>query len=195
MKINPQDYDVVIAIDVGLTGAVTFFDTVSGEVLNVNPMPTYKWLKNGKTRNHLDIEKLVHILEIPKSHSESAIVVFEDVHAFPGQGSVSTGVLMEQKGVIRGIINTLGYAEYPISPKEWQKWFDMIPPKDLKGKSASQTKTMRKKWLKEKSLTLAREKFPEWVDTKLKLSTAHGVSDSMLIGKWFLETSQLREVF
>lgn len=195
MKINPQDYDVVIAIDVGLTGAVTFFDTVSGEVLSVNPMPTYKWLKNGKTRNHLDIEKLVHILEIPKSHSESAIVVFEDVHAFPGQGSVSTGVLMEQKGVIRGIINTLGYAEYPISPKEWQKWFDMIPPKDLKGKSASQTKTMRKKWLKEKSLTLAREKFPEWVDTKLKLSTAHGVSDSMLIGKWFLETSQLREVF
>lgn len=171
MKINPQDYDVVIAIDVGLTGAVTFFDTVSGEVLSVNHMPTYKWLKNGKTRNHLDIEKLVHILEIPKSHSESAIVVFEDVHAFPGQGSVSTGVLMEQKGVIRGIINTLGYTEYTISPKEWQKWFDMIPPKDLKGKSASQTKTMRKKWLKEKSLTLAREKFPEWADTKLKSST------------------------
>lgn len=195
MKINPQDYDVVIAIDVGLTGAVTFFDTVSGEVLSVNHMPTYKWLKNGKTRNHLDIEKLVHILEIPKSHSESAIVVFEDVHAFPGQGSVSTGVLMEQKGVIRGIINTLGYTEYTISPKEWQKWFDMIPPKDLKGKSASQTKTMRKKWLKEKSLTLAREKFPEWADTKLKSSTAHGVSDSMLIGKWFLETSPLREVF
>lgn len=74
-----------------------------------------------------------------------------------------------------------------IQPKTWQAHFDMIPPKDLKGKTANKTKSLRKDWLKETSLIKARNNFPEWAETKLEPKTAHGLSDALLIGKFYLE--------
>lgn len=179
-------YDVIISVDIGLSGGIAFFDTVSQELLSVYSMPTIQIKSKDKTKNILDLAKLKFILEIPKEHKESALVIFENVHAFPGQGSVATATLMEQKGIIRGLAAGLGYDEFPVEPKTWQGHYGMIPPKDLKGKSATQTKTLRKKWLKEKSLEFAREYFSEWADTKLASQTAHGLSDAMLIGKWYL---------
>lgn len=184
---NIHDFDVLISIDIGLTGGISFFDTVSGEVLAVYPMPSVRvTTASGRQKGELDLEKLKHILEIPKVHGDSALVVMENVHAFPGQGSVATATLMEQKGILRGLCLGLGYIEEFVEPKTWQKVYDMIPPKDLKGGSASKTKTLRKKWLKEKSLEIARETCPEWADTKLAKSDAHGLSDSLLIGKYYL---------
>lgn len=179
--------DVIIGVDIGLTGGIAFFDTVSAELLSVYPMPTKEILKNGKKRNALDLDKLCFILEIPKVHKEKAIVVFEDVHAFPGQGSVSTGVLMEQKGIIRGMAIGLGYEECPISPKTWQTFYGMVPPKELKGSSASKTKTLRKEWLKAESLSNARRLFPLVAETKLASKNSHGLSDSLLIGNWYIK--------
>lgn len=181
------DYDVIVSIDIGITGGITFLDTVSGEILSVNEMPTMEVAKsNGKLHKVIDLLKLRHIMEIPFLHNENAIVVLENVHPFPFQGAVSVGTLMEQKGIIRGMVSGLGYDEYQVQPKTWQKFFGMVPPKDLKGKTATKTTTLRKSWLKEKSLQIARETFTEWKDTKLSKSTAHGLSDSMLLGQWFL---------
>ena len=180
---NRYDFNIVFGIDVGVHGGISVFDTVSGELLSIYPMPTVKIEKNGKKRDMLDITRLKYILEIPIIHKDSALVVFENIHAFPGQGSVSTGVLMEQKGIIRGLAAGLGYPELQVNPRTWQREFGIVPPKELKGKSAKQTKTLRKKWLKEKSLSVAKERFPEWVE---KIGKSDGLSDSLLIGKWFL---------
>lgn len=180
---NKYAFNIIFGIDVGIHGGISVFDTVSEELLSLYPMPTVKVEKNGKNRDMLDITRLKFILEIPKLHRDSALVVFENIHAFPGQGSVSTGVLMEQKGIIRGLVAGLGYTELQVNPRTWQKEFDIVPPKDLKGTSAKQTKTLRKKWLKEKSLSVAKERFPEWID---KIGKSDGLSDSLLVGQYAL---------
>lgn len=184
-------YDTIIGIDIGLSGGISFFDTVSGEVLSVYAMPSEKVkTKSGRNKGIINLPRLKDILEIPKVHNESAIVILENVHAFPGQGVVAMATLLEQKGIIRGLASGLGYDEMLVEPKVWQKHFGLIPPKELKGKSASKTKTMRKEWLKQSSLDLARKLFPEWSETKLELKTAHGLSDALLIGKWYLDKEQ-----
>ena len=176
------DYNILCSIDVGLNGAISYFDTVSDSLLSIYPMPT-KENKNGK--RVLDVERLRFHLEIPKIHKDSCIVVFEDVHAFPGQGVVAVGTLLFQKGVITGMAEALGYSYLPISPKTWQKHFDIIPPKDLKvNQSPKKTKALRKKWLKTTSMEKAKEFYKEF-ETKI---VGDGVSDSLLIGKWYLET-------
>lgn len=186
---NKSDYEILISIDIGLTGGLAFFDIRSGEVLSLHAMPTMKEPKsNGKEKTVLDITKLLYLLEIPLVHNDNALVVYEDVHAFPFQGVVSVAGLMEQKGIIRGMSKGLGYDELPIQPKTWQKHFGMKPPEDLKGATDSKTKTLRKEWLKAKSLELARDKFKEWKG-KLEPKTAHGLSDSLLMGQWYMETS------
>lgn len=180
---------VVCAIDIGLKGGISFFDTESKELLSIHLMPTKKHTnKAGKEKNVVDLDRLKFILEIPKEHGETCTVVFEDVHAFPGQGVVSIGTLLEQKGMIRGLAKALGYGEAPISPKEWQKHFDLIPPKELKGPNAKKTRILRKKWLKDGSLNLALKMFPEFVEK----ITHDGISDSVLIGAWY--TNKIKNI-
>lgn len=183
-------HDILISIDIGLSGGIAFFEVEeithpSLGLLSLHPMPaSKKKTKSGMIRNILDLDILLHLLEIPKIHGDKALVIYEDVHSFPGQGVVSVGTLLWQRGVIQGMTKALGYDELAVSPKGWQKYFDMIPPKDLKGKSATQTKTLRKKWLKDNSLVIARGKFPEWSE-KFD-NNAHGLSDAVLIGLWYL---------
>lgn len=180
-------HDVIIGIDIGLSGGIVFFDTHSNEVLGIYEMPTTEKVSNKKIKRVLDIKHLRFILEIPKIHGETAIVIYEGVHAFPGQGVVAIATLLEQKGMIRGLASGLGYEEYPVEPKIWQKYFEIVPPKDLKGSNAKKTKALRKKWLKDKSLEVARGLFPEYAETKLAKDDAHGISDSLLIGKYYLD--------
>lgn len=182
-------YDVVISIDIGKTGGIAFFDPSESNhesqgLMSLFPMPVMDVVKaDGKTKKEVDLEKLVFLMERPKVHGDTCLVVFENVHAFAGQGVVSVGSLLEQKGMIRGIARALGYAELQVTPTVWQKHFGMVPPKDLKGDSAKKTKTLRKAWLKSKSLEIAKQKFP---DTVSKI-TDHGLSDALLIGLWYLE--------
>lgn len=184
---NLDKYDVVVSIDIGLRGALCIFDVSEREheshgLLIHRAMPTFELEKNDKIKDVIDVQKLAFYLESPKLHEDKALVVFEDVHAFPGQGSVSTGVLMEQKGIIRGICAANGYDTLAISPKTWQAQFGITPPKDLKGTSASKTKVLRKKWLKANSMAVAQLLFGEQVDVD-----NDGLSDALLIGKWALQ--------
>jgi hypothetical protein len=175
--------DIILGIDIGLGGAISVFDGVSKELMSIYDMPTMKEIKNGKEKTLLDEKRLRFLFEIPKEHKDTALVVMENVHAFPGQGSVSTGQLMYQKGFIKGLADAFGYEVCYVTPSTWQKHFGIIPPKDLKDK------TKRKKWLKEQSLLVARKKFGEsWAENKLATKNDHGRSDSMLIGQWWLDT-------
>lgn len=185
---DKYDFDVIVGIDIGIHGGISFFDTVSDELLALYPMPIMKVEKSDKEVNALDIIKLKYILEIPKVHGDSALVAFENIHAFPGQGAVSTGTLMEQKGIIRGLVAGLGYTELQVNPKTWQKTFDIVPPKDLKGTTGKKTKSLRKAWLKEKSLSVAKERFPAWAE---KIGKSDGLSDCLLIGQYVLTHTDL----
>lgn len=185
MEKNKYDYEIICSIDIGINGAISFFDSVSNELLSIYDMPIKKVTnKSGKEKNVVDLDRLFFIMEIPKIHNDGVLVIYEAVHAFPGQGVVAVGTLLEQKGIIRGLAKGLGYDELAISSKEWQKYFGIVPPKELKGNTVSKTKALRKKWLKNESVETAKVKFPEWVE-KIKHD---GISDSLLIGKFFLES-------
>lgn len=179
MMIN---HEITIGIDIGFGGGISFFDTESSELLSIYSMPikSIGITKSGRNKYSLDLEKLNFILEIPKNHKDRAIVVFEEVHAFPGQGVVSVGTLLEQKGIIEGMSQALGYNQFPISPKSWQKYFGIVPPKGLKNK------VKRKEWLKNNSRDVATGKFQEF-STKFEHKTSHGLSDACLIGLFYLE--------
>jgi hypothetical protein len=176
-------YDILISCDIGLHGGISFFDTMSGSLLSIYEIPTTEPNHKG----NVDLERLKFILEIPEIHNESCIVVLESIHAF-GNSGFGVGKLMEEKGVVMGLALGLGYDQIQIPPKEWQKHFDLVPPKDLKGSTAKKTKYLRRKWLKENSVTKARELFPEWAQTKFKLKTCDGLSDSTLLGQYILDT-------
>lgn len=179
--------DVIIAVDIGLSGGIAFFDCsefnhAGKGLLSIHKMPTQKIVtKSGKDKNVVDLDKLKFLLEIPKEHTESALLVMEDVHAFPGQGVVSSASLLEQKGILKGMATAFGYDILLVSPKEWQKSFGIVAPKDLRGSTAAKTKTIRKKWLKERSLETSKSLFPEWEE---KIGSLDGLSDSVLIGAW-----------
>lgn len=180
-------YEILISIDVGLSGGISFFDVGSGELLSVKEMPTKEETgKAGRTKKVLDIERLKFILEVPHLHKDKAIVVYESIHAF-GNAGFGIGTIMEEKGVVRGICVALGYDEYPITPKEWQKHFSLVPPKETKSSNRKKTRAVRRKWIKDNSIYRAREIFPEWADTKLFTKTCDGLSDSLLMGKYVLD--------
>lgn len=184
------NYDVLIAVDIGLSGGIAFFDlkvamdVEAGDsgILYLRPMPTKKEEKSGKVRQVVDYERLKFMVEIPAVHNDSALLVYENVHTFPGQGAVSSGQLMEQKGVLKGLAMGLGYGILEVDPRTWQRGVGLVPPKELKGESAKKTRILRKKWLKQESVARARTRFPDWLEHIDKYKD--GMSDALWIGTW-----------
>ena len=178
--------DIIIGIDIGLTGALCFLDYYANDILSIYDMPVMNngFSKNARKKTTLDIGRLNFILEIPTFHFESATVIIEDIHAFPGQGVISVGTLLEQKGIVRGLAQTLGYELVTVSPKTWQKHWNLVPPKGLKGKEP------RKKWLKENSRLLASENYPEF-SAKFDEVKSHGRSDACLIAQYYRDTYEV----
>jgi hypothetical protein len=181
-------HEVLVAVDVGLKGGIAFFDIAecshpSHGLLSLLDMPTSK--KEGE-KSLVDLERLVYILERPKIRGETAIVAFENIHSF-GNSGFGVGKIMEEKGMLRGITKALGYDELMVAPQTWQRHFKLVPPKDLKGSTAMQTRYKRRKWIKENSILTAGEKFPDWIE-QLKTKTCDGLSDALLLGLWYLET-------
>lgn len=180
-------YNILISCDIGLQGGISFFDYETRELLSLYPMPTKQAInKSGREKKVIDLDHLLHLLEIPKIHNDNAIVVFEVIHSF-GDAGFGVGVLMEQLGIVRGMSKALGYDEYSVAPRTWQSHHRLICPKEIKGTSAKKTKYLRRKWLKENSLKLARELFPSCYE-KIKKATSDGLADALLIGKFYLDT-------
>lgn len=180
-------YDICCSIDVGLSGGISFFDYETKELLSLYPMPTKQSTnKSGREKKVIDLDRLLHILEIPSVKNDKAIVVFEVIHSF-GDAGFGVGTLMEQLGIVRGMVKALGYDETQVAPQTWQKHHGLICPKEIKGTTSGKTKHLRRKWLKENSLIKARKEFPTCHE-KLKKATSDGLADSLLIGQWYLDT-------
>jgi hypothetical protein len=171
-------YDIIIGIDIGLHGAISFLDAITGEILSIRDMPfNYEITKSGRKRGYINISDLVSILEIPKVHNEIAIAVMEDIHSFGMEGGLALGSIMEQKGFCRGICASLGYDELLIAPKDWQNFFSIKCPKDIKGKAK------RRKYIKTESIKKAIFLQNEWKD-KFEGKEADGRADSVLIAEY-----------
>ena len=144
---------VVIGIDPGVNGgiAVIYGDT------NVTSF------KMPETERDIS-DCFREVSDYAQLENENVIVYLEKVHSMPGQGVVSTFTFGQNYGLLRGILITLGFAIYDVTPQKWQKEL---------GISKSESKTIHKNKLK----GLAQQWFP---DQKVTLKNA----DALLIAKY-----------
>ena len=118
-----------------------------------------------------DAEGKTHCCDMPPTPHDFACLVqgigpdvcyLEHQQAFPGQGNVSTGKLLQHYGELIGVLAALQISTAPVIPREWKKHYR------LSGKD------------KEASRAAAQQRFPTQHD-KLGRKKDHGRAEALLI--------------
>jgi len=148
---------VIIGIDPGLDGAITFMD--GSKIVHYLDIPT---LSDGKRR----IVDLLHIKSLIITHAgkhmDSAKVIIEKAQSMPKNGATGMFNYGVSYGMLLGLCAGLGIAVRPVHPATWKK----VMLKDMpKGK--------------ESSIIRVRELYPNLLLPRKK---DHHVADSILIG-------------
>jgi hypothetical protein len=110
-----------MGVDIGNKGGICINN---GPVLKFLPMP---WDTKENPNKRLTIEKWNTI-----NGNYPDIIVAEDVHAFAGQGIVSTGTLMKNRGQIEMAAAARGIIPDMIQPLAWIQCYTMKRKKHFK---------------------------------------------------------------
>lgn len=153
-RVNESHWCRVLGVDLGKTGGMCGQD---GDKLRILPMAG---TPKDRAADIADYD--------PK------VVVMEKVHSFPGQGSVSTGTLMEGKGVIIGICAAMRIPITWIEPKLWIGAYTRKKSADFKNKDHWKKHLVE---IAESILT------PDVVTTNIHLTS--GMADSFLIWNYY----------
>lgn len=106
----------ICGIDPGINGGLAFIDE-TGYIIHLTSIPTI----SEKKRKRIDIFSLKKLL----LEYKPSIVVLEEVHAFPKQGTVSMFRFGEAFGLIIGLCYGLDIKVITISCRQWQKCFGL----------------------------------------------------------------------
>ena len=108
---------VFIGVDPGLNGALAAL-SAQGQLLNAIMIPRgVKWLDEVAIRDWF-------------TQWRDAEVAIENVHSMPGQGVASTFKFGLAAGFLRGVVRGLNLPYTLISPRVWQKPFDLPKGKE-----------------------------------------------------------------
>jgi len=120
---------VVIGIDPGLTGAVSF---ISPNTVAIEDIPTMILPGNGKVHRRVDGYALASLIRkhVPAGHA--AMAVCEAVHAMPGNDIGSQGSLLRSLGAIEAVLDVLRLKPRMVSPQTWQAHFGLKGKKTQK---------------------------------------------------------------
>jgi crossover junction endodeoxyribonuclease RuvC len=125
---------MITGIDVGLTGAVAFFDpAVPGTVATVD-IPVHMLARGLKSKREIDIARLTDILTVRRI--DHAFV--EQVGAMPGQGVSGVFAFGKAYGVILGIIVARNIPLSLVPPVRWKRALHVPKAKDGARARASQ---------------------------------------------------------
>lgn len=114
--------NLVIGIDIGMSGALALFDPRMNLVITIDDMPT---IRGDKSRRKLDVSALCELLTHYKRHGATRIVL-EDVHPMIRNGSYSAFLLGHSKGTMEGIGSAMGFELCKISPQKWKKYYGLL---------------------------------------------------------------------
>ena len=109
------------------------------------------------------------------SHTD-VIIVWENVHSFPGQGVASSFKFGLQTGLVVGAAisrasgNGVLVSQHKVQPKAWKQHFDLLKTK------------------KEAAIAKMEEILPNHDFSGLNKAALSGVADAYLIGKYFIDT-------
>lgn len=116
---------IVLGIDPGLSGAVAFYDTKTGDITVVD-MPTVEVMRSGKKKNEVSPQLLSDA--IAAGHPAMAFV--ERVGAMPGQGVTSVFSFGRSMGVVEGVLAAFDIPTTIVPPQVWQKGVNLRGGKD-----------------------------------------------------------------
>ncbi|AQG98575.1 hypothetical protein A9R05_06805 [Burkholderia sp. KK1] len=157
---------MLIAIDPGVTGALSFFFD-DGRVL-VDDMPSRKRKTTGNGTNEVDPTALQALLRSRVPADEKAMVVMENLNTFAKSGGArSIASMQASKDVICAVMELNRIDVAYVSPRAWQSFFG------IKKTEAEDTKAQ--------SFRIARQLYPE-----LHLTKTSGRPDAVLIGRYGL---------
>jgi len=116
---------ILVAVDPGLTGALAFYNTQTGE-MDVQDMPVLaeaKASKNSKgkqaSRTVVNALELVALLEVWRNLGAELLVI-EKVGGLPGQSAPAAFNFGAATWIIHGAALALGYRVEATRPQEWK---------------------------------------------------------------------------
>lgn len=113
---------IIIGIDPGIGGAVAAVDE-RGNLLWVEDMPIRDAGKQSRKANEIDGTALARLLRLHVPDIRCAVV--EEVHATPKNGALSSFSLGDSRGVIRGVLETLGVPVERVAPVTWKSRYGL----------------------------------------------------------------------
>jgi crossover junction endodeoxyribonuclease RuvC len=201
-------YNIIIAVDPGLTGGISILDGKS--LPTIHKMPVSEIITNKKKKKIYDLDAIAEILSPYKG--KDVLFVQELVSAMPNQGVTSSFNFGFSSGATLGVAAGLGFDRYEVRPAIWKKHFKELTTQtiiDLKEKAKeirSLSKTIKDKEQKKEnkkelekinrqvkteakdaSRELVSKKYPK-LSHLFKKKNTDGLAESLLIGIFGMET-------
>lgn len=115
---------IVLAIDIGVTGAMAAVDSHGSAV--VHDLPTIAVEGKRLVRRRLDARGLMLLVRQVVAPGESAIAVIEDVHMRPGNGGAATASLMHSRGIVEAVLEIARLQVHAVQPSAWKRHHGLI---------------------------------------------------------------------
>jgi len=128
-KITVWEESVIIGIDPGLTGAVSFLRDISFTIYNIYDMPVMAGSGKRQQVNAAELTKIfqeAHREYATVKKAENIIVYLERVSAMPGQGVSGMFSFGCSYGIVLGVTAALGYSVHLVTPQSWKKRAGLI---------------------------------------------------------------------
>ncbi len=122
---------MIIGIDVGITGAITLYNSEAQEI-ECHDIPTVVKYTSGKTkagnpkkRKEVDLIRLKAMLVILRSKGVSQAIV-EKIASRPNDGAIQAFKFGEVYGGIKASLVSMGFSITEVSPQTWKRHFNLI---------------------------------------------------------------------
>lgn len=117
---------ITVGIDIGVTGAVASVDSAGASTIEDIPTKTIPGKR--MVRRRIDPVGLAQILRRMVPAGEVAMVLIEDVHAFPGgqNSPQSQGSLMHSRGMVEAVIELARFNLQVVQASAWKRFCGLI---------------------------------------------------------------------
>jgi hypothetical protein len=151
----------------GTTGGIAWIDP---DMVGARKMPA----------TEADLWELVLSLQHTADPTMKVRVLLEQVHSMPKQGVASTFKFGVNYGLLQGVLAASGASWEFITPRKWQKVFQLVFPKSL-GLSDTEKKNRHK--------ATAQRLFPK---KTTGITVTHAVADALLIAEYLRRRERAR---
>lgn len=167
---------IVIGIDPGLTGALAFIDTSSGQI-SIAEIPTKTRGKHGgEVQRRVDGLALARLVRERVAPGQEAVSVCENVRSFgrsEQQRPTTTDSLQRTLGAIEAVFDVLRWPCLLVEPRAWQSHFGLAGKKGEK----------RERGAMPAAITTAVQLYPQ-AAADLKRVKDHNRAEALLIAHY-----------